>query len=155
MEKRFVLAVLAVLLAASAYSQTTDELIKNDYKLVQNGTPQDVQAAISNGADIEARGNEGLTPLIWAAGSNKNPEVIATLLKAGADIEARDSYYGRTALMFAVIFNDIPEVITTLLAAGADAKVKDSTGKTAFDYAQDNWKLKGTDALKQLEEASK
>ena len=32
---------------------------------------------------------------------------------------------------------------------------KDKEGKTAFDYAQNNHKLKGTDALNQLEEASK
>ena len=42
-----------------------------------------------------------------------------------------------------------------LLNAGADAKAKDKDGKTAFDYAKDNDALKGTDALKKLEEASK
>jgi hypothetical protein len=41
------------------------------------------------------------------------------------------------------------------LKAGADAKAKDSVGETAFDYAQYNENLKGTDDLKQLEEASK
>jgi len=46
-------------------------------------------------------------------------------------------------------------VITTLLKAGADAKAKDSAGKSAFDYAQSNAKLKDSDAPKQLEEASK
>jgi ankyrin repeat protein len=45
-------------------------------------------------------------------------------------------------------------VITTLLRAGADAKAKDNYGKTAFDYAQNNEKLKGTDAYRQLQEAS-
>jgi hypothetical protein len=46
-------------------------------------------------------------------------------------------------------------VISTLLKAGADAKAMDRKGKTAFDYAQSNYKMKGTDALKQLEQASK
>jgi hypothetical protein len=46
-------------------------------------------------------------------------------------------------------------MITVLLKAGADAKVKDKFGKIAFDYAQIRYELKGTDALKQLEEASK
>jgi len=40
------------------------------------------------------------------------------------------------------------------LKAGADAKAKDKLGKTAFDYAQANEKLKGTDAYRQLQEAS-
>ncbi len=47
-----------------------------------------------------------------------------------------------------------PEVITTLLKAGADAKAKDNYGETAFGYAQNNEKLKGTDAYRQLQEAS-
>jgi ankyrin repeat protein len=58
-------------------------------------------------------------------------------------------------LIWAAINNQNPEVITLLLKAGADAKVKDSQGMTAFFYAQLNKKLTGTDALKQLEEASK
>jgi ankyrin repeat protein len=49
----------------------------------------------------------------------------------------------------------VPEVITVLLKAGADGTAKDSMGKTAFDYAKNNEKLKGTDAIRQLEEASK
>jgi ankyrin repeat protein len=47
-----------------------------------------------------------------------------------------------------------PEVITVLLKAGGDAKAKNSDGKTAFDYAQKNANLKGTDAYRQLQEAS-
>jgi hypothetical protein len=41
-----------------------------------------------------------------------------------------------------------------LLNDGADAKAKDKLGTTAFGYAQSNAKLKGTDAYKQLQEAS-
>jgi hypothetical protein len=44
---------------------------------------------------------------------------------------------------------------TDWLAGSGSAKAKDNRGKTTFDYAQENWRLKGTDALKQLEEASK
>jgi len=61
---------------------------------------------------------------------------------------------GMTPLMDAAMNNHNPEVITTLLKAGADAKAKDSAGKTAFDYAQNNEKLKGTDAYRKLQEAS-
>ncbi|MGA2380526.1 MAG: ankyrin repeat domain-containing protein [Spirochaetia bacterium] len=187
MKKRIVVSVvLAVLLAASAYAQTTDFFV-----LVETGTPQDVQAAISKGADVNSRDSARVetTPLIAAAAYNNDPAVITTLLKAGADIDARDLHYGATALMWAANnnqnpevvatllkagadikahtedggtaliiaaqFNRNPEVIMVLLNAGADAKVKDSEGKTALDYAKDNWALKGTDALKQLEEASK
>nr|WP_315102032.1 hypothetical protein [uncultured Fretibacterium sp.] len=39
-----------------------------------------------------------------------------------------------------------------LLEAGADAKAKSNEGKTALDYARENEALKGTQALKLLEE---
>jgi ankyrin repeat protein len=148
MEKRIVVVVVAFLFAqASAYAQTTD------LGVVIGGTPQDVQAAIDKGADVNARsGSE--TPLILAAWHNPNPDVITTLLRAGADIEARDLVYGGTALQWAAGWNPNPEVITTLLSAGADGKAKSNEGKTAFDYAQYNEKLKGTAALRQLQEAS-
>ena len=57
--------------------------------------------------------------------------------------------------MNAAARNRNSEIIIVLLKAGADAKVKDNKGKTAFEYAQNNAKLKGTDAYRQLEEASK
>ena len=49
-----------------------------------------------------------------------------------------------TPLMYAAKYNENPDVITTLLNAGADAKAKSIEGKTAFDYAQNNHKIKGT-----------
>ena len=181
MKKRIVVAVvLAVLLVASAHAQTLVDL-------VAYGTPQDVQAAIDKGADVNAS-KGGKTPLIVAATSNKHPEVITALLKAGADMEARDSQYGGTALMWAAVNENSeiiatllkggadpnardpydstalmwaavnsqnPEVIVVLLNAGVDAKAKDKKGNTAFCYARYRSIMERTDALKQLEEASK
>ena len=49
------------------------------------------------GADIEARGKGGKTPLMFAADHNSNPEVIEALLKAGANAKAKDKK-GKTAL---------------------------------------------------------
>jgi ankyrin repeat protein len=125
------------------------------FELVKTGTPQNVQAAIDKGEAPNAREKDGTTPLMYAAGYNQNPQVITTLLEARADINARDRYNNMTPLMYAAWFNQNPEVITVLLKAGADAKAKSSAGKTAFDFAQYNLKLMGTDAYRQLQEASK
>lgn len=124
------------------------------FELVKTGTPQDVQAAIDAGADANAQDKYDGTALMWAAENNQNPEVIITLLTAGADLEAEDED-GMTPLMLAAWYNQNPEVIIVLLKAGADAKAKDYAGKTAFGHASTNAKLKGTDAYKELEEASK
>ncbi len=180
-----VLVALAVLMAASAHAQTTAW-----FGILQAGTAQDVQAALDNGADANARrggvtplmsaaninpdpevitvlltaGAEleardlygpGATALIWAAAYNPNPQVTAALLQAGADLNARDTANSRTALIWAALATKNPEIVTVLLKAGADVKAKDKTGYTAFDYAKYNEKLKGTDVLKRLEEASK
>jgi ankyrin repeat protein len=150
MIKRIVIAaVFVVLLAASAFAQTAD---LSD--LVKTGTPQDVQTAINNGADVNVKNTWGFTPLLYASQYNENPEVFTVLLKAGANLEDRTPY-GRNALMVAVVYEEPASVIMVLLNAGANAKAKDLFGKTALDYAKDNEKLKGTDALKKLEEASK
>ncbi len=183
MKKRMLVAALAVLVAISAYAETT-----NLFVMVQTGTARAVQDAINNGASVNASDIDGLTPLMRAARDNKNAEVISILLKAGADIEARDKRpgIGGTALIWAAASNENPEVATTLVRAGAnrdvrtedgrtpliwaaesnpnpemiivllhagvDAKARDKSGMTAYDYARYN--LKGTDALKKLEEAS-
>jgi ankyrin repeat protein len=132
MNKRIIVApVLAVLLTASAYAQTTDF-----FRLVsEGGTPDDIQAAISNGADVNAQGKDGRTPLMGAAAYNQNPEVITILLKADAGIEARDSAYGGTALMWAAANNENPEVIAALLKAGADIKAEGNGGWTPLMWA--------------------
>ena len=46
-------------------------------------------------------------------------------------------------------------IIEALLDAGADAGVRDKWGKRAAFYARANGKLKGTEALRRLEEASR
>jgi ankyrin repeat protein len=90
--------------------------------------------------------------LIYAAGDNKNPDVIEVLLGAGANVNARDER-GWTPLMYAARSNNNLEVINLLLNNGADGSLESNNGKTAFDHAKDNEYLKGTDAYWELNEA--
>ena len=84
--------------------------------------------------------------------ANENPEVISVLLKAGAKIDDKDPH-GRTPLMWAAWQNHNPKVVMILLNAGADGKLK-CDDKTAFDYASDNDKLRGTDVYEALRKAA-
>jgi ankyrin repeat protein len=61
------------------------------FDLVKTGTSQSVQAAISKGADVNARDKYDRTPLMYAAEYNPNPEVITVLLTAGANAKAKDN----------------------------------------------------------------
>ena len=126
---------------------------QNLFDLAPRGTPEQVQAAINAGAKIDDRDPVGATPLMRAAAWNKNPDVITTLLNAGAKIDHKD-IFGETPLMLAAFYNENPAVIMTLLNAGADPTIKSGDGKTALDYAQGNAKLKGTPALKALQDAT-
>jgi len=82
-----------------------------------------------------------------------NPGMVSILLKNHADVNAKDKH-GNTPLICAAQQKN-PQVIILLLKAGADAKAKDSDGKTALDFALKNEHLKGTDAFRQLQRASR
>jgi ankyrin repeat protein len=101
---------------------------------------------------VNARDENGVTPLMLAAQFNSNSEVITAFLKAGAEVNARDEN-GVTPLMLAAQFNSNPEVITAFLKAGANAKTKSKKGKTALDYAKENEKIYKTKAYWELNDA--
>jgi ankyrin repeat protein len=92
--KKYLYAVLVLFLvfiatnpasAASWYSMSDEEFID----LCKNGSPAEVQSAIEDGADVNARDNNGWTPLMFAAWNNSNADVVETLIKNGADVNAR------------------------------------------------------------------
>ena len=106
-------------------------------KLCRTGTARQVEDAIKNGADADARDPDGSTALMTAAEHNNNPEVITALVKNGADVSARDPL-GRTALAAAALHNNNPDVITALVKSGADVNARDSLGWTALMMAVHN-----------------
>ena len=74
------------------------------------------------------------------------------LLAAGAEVMVMDGYRA-TPLHSASRAYGTSANIQVLLDAGADAKAKDEGGKTPWDYAQENKKLKGTKAYWALNDA--
>jgi uncharacterized protein len=91
---------------------------------------------LRKGANIEARDQDGNTPLISAAG-NGETAVVKLLLENGADAEATDSA-GRTALISAACdcpIVDMPETVDSvrlLLEKAAHLEAKDRKGGTAL-----------------------
>ena len=77
---------LALAAAAPVYADPTDDLSM----AARGGTASDVGAAVSAGADPDARTEDGSTPLHRAAMKNDTPSVIAALIEGGADPGARD-----------------------------------------------------------------
>lgn len=140
------MASILILLLVSVHLMAEESFIE----LWNTGTPAQITKALKNGASVKA--NEyGITPLMFAAQNNPNPEVIGVFIKNGALINEVDPT-GTTPLMYAAMQNNAA-VVDALLKAGADAKLKNSDGKTAYDLAEYNEKVNRTPAYQALKNA--
>ena len=96
--------------------------------------------------DINARDDDGWTPLLWASGRHnfKDGSVLRLLLEHGAEINVQNRV-GRTPLHRAS-FNGALEVVRLLLEHGADVEAKNIVGGTALQEAAE----RGHDAVVEL-----
>src|SRR5271154_3733169 len=90
----------------------------------KSGTPAQITADIQSGADVNAKDNNGYSPLMFAADHNSNTDVIKALINAGADVNAKDNG-GFTPLIFAASYNKNSDMITILIKAGANVNATD------------------------------
>ena len=96
-----------------------------------------VKHFITQGADVNARGNAGiligLTPLHEAV-SLRHSDLVKFLVSQGADVNAQIGY-GITPLFWAARFGSA-DVVKFLIASGADVNLKTNDGKTPLDNAE-------------------
>ena len=96
----------------TARSSQTDAL----FRATREGNTDMVRSLVSTpGADVNATGERGSTPLLEAARYG-HEDISRVLIAAGADIKAKDND-GKTALMLAVQGNH-DEVVRVLKQAG-------------------------------------
>lgn len=100
-----------------------------------------IQRLIDSGANVNARNNDGGTPLMVAAGHN-NMDVIRTLVLAGADV-CMKTINEINAARQAALFN-YPEVVEYLIFQMQRRSSKIDWVRLE-DSAMDNYKLRGTD----------
>ena len=115
-------------------------------------TASEITALIEAGADARECDENGVTLLHEAAKRGADPSKIAALIKGGANPNAR-TVDGLTPLHVAADLNSSPSVIMALIEGGADPAAIDIDGFTPFDYAQENERLRGTDAYWRLSDA--
>jgi ankyrin repeat protein len=92
-----------------------------------------IRFLVEKGAPVNAKDNEGKTPLMNAA-LGEAPGVFGYLLDKGAQANIQDRN-GWTALMYAADWNQL-SVITVLARRGADLNLRNSRGNTALGIAK-------------------
>ena len=148
---RLIVALLFVLLAAAqASAAPCTGWLEPDFW--RAATLTDVQGCLAT-SPVNARNEDGFTPLHYAAGNSTTPAIVTALLDAGAEVNARTEN-GWTPLHVAAAARTTPAFVTALLDAGADARAVDKDGRKPLDYARDNKALAGSDAFWRLNDAS-
>ena len=83
-------------LAGSAHAAMSDAEF---LELCSVGSAPRLEIALEQGANVEAKDEDGVTALMRVARDNFHPAVLHVLLNAGADADARDKE-GRRAIDF-------------------------------------------------------
>jgi ankyrin repeat protein len=125
------ICISLMMMPVIAFSQQKPD--KNNALLMAayEGNTDSVLLLILDSADVNARSDEGITPLMYAA-EKGNEDIVKILLynKANPNMVP---FSGRTALMSAAIQNH-PEIVYDLLLYGADINATDENGATALIY---------------------
>lgn len=87
---------------------------------------------IAEGANVNVRGKNNVTPLL-AACAKRSPRIVSALLDAGADMNARN-IGGNAPILMVSAFGPV-EILKMLLDRGARLDLKDEQGYTAYDWA--------------------
>lgn len=104
------------LMASLKSMNDSEDINSQDKDSMDRDALEKVNILLGNGAEVNAKDNNGNTSLMRAA-KGGNVEVVKSLLAKGADVDMKDNEK-KTSLMYAMELDDL-EMITLLTNAGA------------------------------------
>jgi uncharacterized protein len=122
--KRALTGLAAVLVALSVNAAE-----KTLLEAAEAGDSAGAIALLRERPDVNARGPDGTTAIMWAS-YNGDLELVKKLVAAGADVNAKNDF-GAFALSEAAMTGSTP-IIDALLKAGANADAANNEGETAL-----------------------
>lgn len=119
--------VLSPKIFGSAQVTSSDGRILSD--VLAEKSVETARLLIANGAEVNVKGDEDVTPLLAATAIN-NTEMVNLLISHGADVQAKTKD-GRSTLQFACAAGN-KLLIQVFLEKGVDIQGKDNDGSTAL-----------------------
>ncbi|BBM84518.1 ankyrin repeat domain-containing protein [Candidatus Uabimicrobium amorphum] len=111
------------------------------------GDLQMCKSLLANGANLNAKNNDGETAFLVSLKHKYNSELFTFFIEEKkVDINQSDKYM-YTALMHAAYYLDAVAIVDVLLADGIDHTLKNNYEETAFDIALDNADAYGVQAF--------
>ena len=110
------------------------------HEAAKTGNIEAVKQHLAAGTDVNAKNDDGTTPLRLAAFYG-HMEIVELLIEKGADVNAKEED-GFTPLHYA----ETKEFTELLIAKGADVNAKNDYGETPLDKVKNNPKI--TDLLR-------
>ena len=102
------------------------------WKATRDGNIEAVRQHLDAGADVNAKDEDGWTPLHWAAWEGHR-QITELLIVSDADVNAKDEI-GMTPLHWAAVLGRKNEIVELLITNGADVNAKNDVGQTPLDW---------------------